>query len=773
MTTQLRKKEHYGFTYPEHFDAMFRRRALFIKDGDAYDTEVRWTNADISGANEASKKLKIYMFPDLEGVNRDYEYRDELAKFFPQSHPELKGHGKEWHAVPTSIIPEELLNNYIKHAEVEFNLAVDPIIDWLKEKHAQIFSKYSADNATRAVLLRDLQKEVIDRITYSLMINGVDITIIAELAPRFGKTICFLSLFKTLSEQFDHRVMVIPAYWLSAIASYRKEISSFRDYKEMVFVDTVIDNDWVKTVETALANNKLAVIGVSLYGDYSDFAVRHQWIHDYAGTVLAVPEEADFGSHCERQQEKQAFLWENKKVTKIITSGTNIERMSKGAGTNIADVITVPYSLLEQSGDPTIVRRSMYQMYVSNRVQELVKDYSDTDRPNWKKILEKGMANQDFIKTFFKAIYGYQTEFGMTLDGAAEEEIQVSMVFANITNDAITQLVRLLQNHLPDHLIYPIYGENTSGREAEDDAKDILRQVKHGFVDQSKVIFIANTMGSRSFSVGDIQATVFLTDGGSVDTFAQKNSRCLTPVSTTDPLVVKKKNRGHIFSFSFDPNRERLDQLQILYEARGVMNFFADNGLEMTITEGVQYVLTSMNLKEVGFIGDGRIVNITAEALMKEYEDTEKALRVAGITTDYKAILLDPELMALAFKTAKMKMATEKKVAEIIEKGKTFGGRTPKEFTKDEERIILKELISAMNSIIYSSTTVLAYSNFKGRTYKECLEIINGDPDLDNNFKMLYNLSSSEVMKFLPHLPVELLDISVYNDIKAQHEVCN
>jgi len=773
MTTQLRKKEHYGFTYPEHFDAMFRRRALFVKDGDAFDTEARWNNADIAGANEASAKIKVYVFKDLEGVNRDYEYRQELAKFFPQTHPDLKGHGNEWHAVPLSIIPDELLTNYTKLANSNFNLAIAPIVDWLSEKHAQIFTKYSKSNKKRLVVLRDLQTAVIDRISESLIANGVDSTIVAELAPRFGKTICFLSLFKTLSEQFDHRVMVIPAYWLSAIASYRKEIEQFRDYENMIFVDTVIDTGWVKTVETALADNKLAVIGVSLYGDYDDFVARHQWIHDYVGTILAVPEEADFGSHCERQQEKQAFLWTNKQVTKVITSGTNIERMSKGSGNHVVDVITVPYSLLEQSGDPTIERRCMYQMYVSNRVQKLVKDYSDTDRPSWKKILEKGLANQDFIKTFFRAIYGYQTEYGMTLDGAAEEELQVSMVFANITNDAITKLVEMIQRHLPDHLVHPIYGETTRGRDAEEDAKDILRQVKHGFVDQQKVIFIANSMGSRSFSVGDVQATVFLTDGGSVDTFTQKNSRCLTPVSTTDPLIVNRKTRGHIFSFSFDPNRERLDQLQILYEARCVVNFFADAGAEMSITEGVQYVLTSMNLKEVGFLGEGRIVDVTADALLKEYEDTEKALRVAGITTDYSAILADPELMTLAFKTARMNPTTQQKVAAILEKGKTFGGRTGGDFTSDEQRTIMKELIAAMNSIIYSSTTVLAYSNFKGQNFKECLEIIGNDQELDNNFKMLYNLSSSEVMRFLPYLPVELLDISVYNDIKAHNEVCS
>ena len=126
-------KEHYGFTYREHFDAMFRRNALFVKDGDANDTKVRWTNADIAGANEAGKKVFLHVFTDLEGIKRDHDYRKEVAKVFPQSHPELDGAGSEWHAVPLASIPSAHIEHYKTHKDTNFNLAIRPIVEWLQE----------------------------------------------------------------------------------------------------------------------------------------------------------------------------------------------------------------------------------------------------------------------------------------------------------------------------------------------------------------------------------------------------------------------------------------------------------------------------------------------------------------------------------------------------------------------------------------------------------------------------------------------------------------
>lgn len=772
MEINSRKKEHYGFTYSADFDAMFRRKALFIKCGDAFNTEERWQNQDIAGANEATPKIPVYVYKDLEGINRDYDYRGPLSKVWPQSHPELTGRGNEWHGIPVSSIPQELLKNYNEYAETNFSKATLPILDWAAKKAALVFAKFSSNNAKRKVSLRKLQVKIIKRIINLLRKKGIDNTIIAELAPRFGKTIFFLSLFLEISKEFGHNVMLVPAYWLPAIASFRKEVTRWRDYQDMVFVDTIIDTDWVKKTETALKNNQLTVIGVSLYADYDDFVVKHQWIHDYTEDILVVGDEADYGSHTKNQQEKIAYLFANKKVTFIPSSGTNLERMSKGAGEDVIDVISVPYSLMEQSGDPGIVKREMFQMYVSNRLQELVEKYSDEDRPAWSKLLEKAFSNQDFLVGFFKAIYGYSPEYGMTLDGAAEDEILVSMIFVSITNDAMAKLVKLLEKYLPDHYLYVINGEEMSGRDAEEKAKDVLRQVKHGWINKKKVIFITNMMASRSFSVGDIQATIFLKDGGSLDTFTQQALRVVTPLDPDETILVEQKTRGYIFSFAFDVNRDRLDQLQILYEAKKVSEFFEEEGMSLTMPQAIAYVLNSMNLKEVGFLGDGRIVNVTADMLMKEFEDTEKALRVAGITTDYDGIKANAELMELALKCAKMKPAQEKKIKEILKKGKVLGGGTAPKFTKNEEKLIMKELIGAMNSIIYSSTTVLQFSNFKGTNFKNCLEIIGKNESLDENFQLLYNLYSSEVLKFLLYLPTELLDISVFNAIKEHNEIC-
>ena len=75
--------------------------------------------------------------------------------------------------------------------------------------------------------------------------------------------------------------------------------------------------------------------------------------------------------------------------------------------------------------------------------------------------------------------------------------------------------------------------------------------------------------------------------------------------------------------------------------------------------------------------------------------------------------------------------------------------------------------MGAINTIIYSSTTVLQFSNFQGSSFKDCLENISNNAEADNDFKRVYNITSNEMMKFLPYLPVELLDMSVHNAQKV------
>jgi hypothetical protein len=761
-------KEHYGFTYREHFDAMYRRKALFIKDGDANDTKVRWKNSDIAGANEAGRKVELHILNDLEGINRDYDYRKEVAKVFPQNHPELDGYGTEWHAVPLQLIPHDHLEHYNKYSNKDFNFAIKPIVNWLQDEHTKIFAKFGINNTKRRVELRNLQKKFMKRVIRKLKKYGVRSTIIAELAPRFGKTILFLSLFLEIQKEYGHRVMVVPTYWLPAIASFKKELSKWRDYSEIVFADTS-HNNWWESVVTALASDKLVVLGVSLYPAYDDFVMHNEWIHNYTEPIFVVSDEADHGSHTSNQLEKMEYLFSNKTVTFIPSSGTNIERMSKGAGTNVVDVISIPYSIVEQSGEPGIVKREMIQMHVSDRIQKLVENYSPEDRPTWAKLLEKPWANSQFLIGYFKAIYGYTPEYGMSIDEATGEEIIVSMIFANMTNKAMSELKKVVSPHLTDHHFIIVNGEEMTGREAEELVKNELRKIKYGWIDKKKVIILNNAMGSRSFSVGDIQATIFLKDGGSVYTFTQQSLRVVTPLDSDELLLVSNKPKGYIISASFDPNRERKDHLMLLSEAKQVEQYFNEEGIPIPgasrsgIVGGLQYVLNSMNLKSIGFFGEGRWVKEDVDSIMSTFEDDEKVLRVAGITTNRAGIIADPELMELLLKCPSIKSEQKKKVELILAKGKTKGGVVGGNFSTNDKKTLEKMVLDAINSIIYSSTTVLQFSNFKGTNFKECLEIISNDSEADADFERVYNITSGEMLRFLPFLPVELLDISVHN----------
>jgi hypothetical protein len=312
-----------------------------------------------------------------------------------------------------------------------------------------------------------------------------------------------------------------------------------------------------------------------------------------------------------------------------------------------------------------------------------------------------------------------------------------------------------------------------TGREAEELAKDALRQVKYGWINKKKVIFLNNAMASRSFSVGDIQATLFLKDGGSVDTFIQQALRVVTPLDQDETILVSSKPKGYIFSFSFDQNKERKDQLMLLYEAKRVVEYFDELGLSIPgatkpgIVGGVQYVLNSMNLSSIGFLGEGRLVKENADSVMVDFEDDEKILRVAGIITNRAGIMANSELMELLLKCPSMKPEQRKKVEAILAKGKSKGGVIGGNFTPDDQKTIEKEVMGAINSIIYSSTTVLQFSNFQGSNFKECLENISNDVEADNDFKRVYNITSTEMMRFLPYLPVELLDMSVHNAQKV------
>ena len=133
--------------------------------------------------------------------------------------------------------------------------------------------------------------------------------------------------------------------------------------------------------------------------------------------------------------------------------------------------------------------------------------------------------------------------------------------------------------------------------------------------------------------------------------------------------------------------------------------------------------------------------------------------------------MLDDENLADILETLKKMPAISKsnrdRIEEIISRGKTYGGLGNGQFTLPKESQeafdALKLIKTQINTINHSSTTVLQYTNYTGTTFEDCLNIIAGDIELDNNFMMYYNVSCNDILKFLPYLELELLDICVHN----------
>ena len=96
--------------------------------------------------------------------------------------------------------------------------------------------------------------------------KGIESTLVAELAPRIGKTLLFLSLFHMMNRVYGHKVMMIFGYGvgLSIFKSYEDEINSYRDLKsDMVYIDSR-DKKAGKIFKDTIKKDKMAVVMVSL-----------------------------------------------------------------------------------------------------------------------------------------------------------------------------------------------------------------------------------------------------------------------------------------------------------------------------------------------------------------------------------------------------------------------------------------------------------------------------------------------------------------------------
>lgn len=144
-------------------------------------------------------------------------------------------------------------------------------------------------------------------------------TIVAELCARFGKTIWSGVLVKESSA----KLTIIASYVLTSFASFKKDLTSFQQFKDFVLVDSK-DADYQEQIAEGLANGQQVVVFISMCsGGKRQVRIDHLFGINLGGEGrLVIVDEADFGVH-RANQAKPLIDGRSSQDVVILMTGTN------------------------------------------------------------------------------------------------------------------------------------------------------------------------------------------------------------------------------------------------------------------------------------------------------------------------------------------------------------------------------------------------------------------------------------------------------------------
>jgi hypothetical protein len=435
-------------------------------------------------------------------------------------------------------------------------------------------------------------------------------------------------------------------------------------------------------------------------------------------------------------------------LIKVFASGTNVQRLAKGSG-RPDGVIYTAYSQLEQTED-NIVKRKFYMLEVDSLKQD-VETLDEKVQPSWTKIWGKPNGNKSFVSKLFTSFIGEESlRQELNLSNLTGESIDCFMMLVSANKNEMKQIKEIAERAIPNWHIKVLNGDYTSNKQAQYETTKEINEAR--IAGKAGVIVIANQMGSRSYSISEIQATVIAYDRGSVDATVQKVSRCLTPGNT---YAGETKEYGHILDLSFDPNR-----------SENVERLLVDEIIQVGKSENIDFptattfVLSSIDCFKVRY---GTAVEVTEEDMFNILGNNENLLRVADVTVDVEAAL--DIIDDLANVTASGKQ--DKKSREAINSAKNTireGSKSNRQPTDSEKRALEKIINDAVRSLNMSATSVYILAN-GGNTYRECIERIASNTEDAQEFEELFGVTPNIVTVILERdlLNEPVLDVIVQN----------
>ena len=724
----------YAYTYEGAMKKYAHQGMMLVKVGDSIrDVNVRMREQ--GGAAEYEAKIDVFSWNNLKNIKRDYQVHRILTK---RGLHNQEGLGTEWFKIPANNIEEA------------------------KQYLDDIITGFEHRKVRKNVKLRALQQRKLDQAMAIIDKCPGDASILANLCPRFGKTIWALSLFNRISEKYGNRVMLLPAYWLSVHSSFINELDEYAEFTDIAEID-VNDPNAEQIAKECLEQGMRIVVPMSLHGDLTEWNLKHSWLAEIANNdIFMFADEGDFGTHTENQVAKLKYIFDRGavesagKFVSVYASGTNVQRLAN-CSKHIDGVLYTAYSQVELT-EPTAVKRKFYCLEVATLKQQ-VEELGHEVQASWIKLNAKPLANKAFFEQLGLALFGYDSlRRELNLSAMADEPVYCAMLLTSADKKDMKQIAEIMQHSMPDIHVKVLNGDFTTNKNAE---TETVREINEARIAGKKgVLIIANQMGSRSYSIPEIQATVIAFDRGSVDATTQKVSRCLTPGVKYDG---EKKEFGMIVDLSFDPNRAENIERLVLEEAIQIQR---DGEDALDFTQAVKYVLSSVDMFKMNEYG--LPVEVTEEDLFKVFGDNETMLKVADVSVDVAAALESGMFDVLAAVTGGGKGKTKKKdvLGEGVKNSIKVGGSDAVNNLLDADKRNMEDIINnAIRALNMSATSVYNLANLDGNSYRDCIEIINTDYELDTEFKEFFGITAGNTLSLLDNkiLNEAILDVIVQN----------
>lgn len=709
-----------------------------LDEGLTIDESGKLRMSQQGGTGESDKKIVVGTWGvSKNNIKRDFAIHNELKKrgLRPakdkDGKPILDGQGNEFFLIPGNTVEE--VNLYLQDVIVSFGAS-----------------------ANEKLRLREAQNRIInERLENYNSSNSQRVDHVSNLCPRFGKTTEELHYFNKINK----KIMMGPSAVLSTHTSFKDDIARFRDFEDIEYITTHENPDYEKDIKKAFSQGKRVFVTVSLFSKNKKY---FKFLRDIPnGDKYICIDEGDFAAWTPKKREVLEYLIPNNNTGKFCVntmSGTNMPRMVTGAN-SVDGVFTATYMELEQSED-NIIKRCALKMTLSD-TDEYVKELTKEDYFSWTKFWANPYKSENFAVNFMEGTLSESEDDNLNyknlaLSNPMKQTVNCIMMFGSggmKEMDAFKKIC-LKSEKLKKHYNFVVlHSGHTTNAKAQDYVREQINLTKRE--GKRGLIIISNTMGSRSFSISEIQATLICYDKGGEDPTQQRASRPLTPGKLWDGETDKKL--GYIVTYSMDSNRDILITNLLSVEAAQY-----STTKNVSIQKANRILTNNVSILCIGKLGN--VIKIEPDELLEEMSSSKILSKVAFALSKPEKILNDPELLDKILSMTVGKSKSSKKDTQLP-KAKNFITDTKGKKLNKKQKNTLNEVIKKIDMLCATSSMVAALA--KGKTYRACLNNIDSV-----KFERRFGIDKQSVIKTLdigalPEIRLDAVVASTSNIIKS------